>query len=150
MKTRCCSACKQDFPATDEYFYRSKGRLRGQCKSCFLEKQNKTKRETYRHKQANKLRGPIVRGDAYRNRYMILRTPDNSYPRNVPGNEVYFYRGEFHDMLAEGTCLTPGTLVKQNGSKYVVCGDGRRWLEFKKADYPLDAEMPPQRLEQVR
>ena len=153
MKTKDCTNenCPEENPQPIENFYVSRGRRRGQCKTCFLAYQNKARRERYaRQKKASRSPyGVGIRGDAYESRFVIVRTPDRSYPKNVPGNEVFFYRGEFRAMLEDGTCLTPGTIVKQNGTRYKVTGNLKAWEDFANADYPLDYEMPAQKLERL-
>lgn len=43
--SRVCSVCGKMFPATTEYFYKCRDKLRGQCKLCY-----KIKRDEYRRK----------------------------------------------------------------------------------------------------
>lgn len=45
---RKCSICGKMFPATTEYFYKCRDKLRGQCKLCY-----KIKRDEYRYKHMN-------------------------------------------------------------------------------------------------
>jgi hypothetical protein len=35
METKTCPECKEVFPATPEFFYRTRDGLRGKCKKCF-------------------------------------------------------------------------------------------------------------------
>ena len=48
IKTKVCNKCGKALPMTDEYFYKSKGRYRSQCKEC----ENKHHKEYYEtHKE---------------------------------------------------------------------------------------------------
>jgi len=60
MKTKICTKCRKEFPATVEFFYKDKYKsdgLASQCKSCFKEytEANKDTRDKYRSANKNKI-----------------------------------------------------------------------------------------------
>ena len=143
---KCRGPCKRELDADKFRPYRNKWgdlRRRYQCREC------EAAAEAKRDREYATARKKGIRGDAYRNRYLIIKTPDGSYPTNGKGHDVYFFRSELEAMIAEGNCLTPGTILEQKGVRYKVTGNLKAWEDFANEDYPLDCEMPAQRLERV-
>ena len=70
------------------------------------------------------------------NNYIVVKMPGCP---EMKGNMLY--RDELRNMVKDGYC-PPGTVVMQQERKYVVCNDGRKWREFRDADWSLDYKMP--------
>ena len=73
----------------------------------------------------------------------IVKCPNNEYPK---GNR--FRSGDFHNTLQAGH-WTLGMVVKIEGKKYAVCGNGIVMRTLKRLGYPLDVRLPQQWLTEV-
>jgi len=89
---KCCSKCKQEFPATTEYFYASHGKLDSACKSCRCLKQHErhsNNREVL-NQQSQKRHAANRERDNARNREYLIEHPEvkrraeKNYRRNHP------------------------------------------------------------------
>jgi len=110
IKTSKCNTCNKKYPATKEFFYTSRGKLKtNKCKPC-------KRQQTYKYQRDNKLKVNAYQ-KAYRNAY-------NNHPDNI--EQVKKYRRErykinkFKKSIAKAVKIDEITRLTEELSKYMI------------------------------
>lgn len=110
-KKRICSCCGEEYPATEEYFYKRGSNLNAQCKKCLIEK------EIFNRECPLKGRSVTV-----------------VFSPNTFEIGAQFNRREFWDCLG---IWPPGMMIEDEYMQYfVVCTNGRKWRQWRDAGWP--------------